>query len=546
MKKRNLLAVLACVTLLVACDVEAKPNYVSDKLVSFTDNAEVYNNEFTDLYDSLVDAGTSNSSIVDALILKIAKREIGVFAKDTELIEKGYKTINEEGFLPAEGITAEERFEQLIDEYMVDKVMGGSYSEDYLFQEDKFAREQRESLYIITDKTGSETGNQFNENIDLVPGITYSEIFSGRENYADYREKVVKPIIYERLLTAKYLYNNKYKTIGRSAARHVRVVEIDNSSTEDKGSALRTLNNYVGGFLYAATSGDTETNIANYYPEVKNADNTYPFDVESISNIWKGIWRESNPTQEAFVNGSNLSNESLYTLHDEIEEDLAKIADYNSTDDSYTIKAGLDYENSTITNLLSEYTGSYSYPVDWGVTLAERKLNAQDLTEDDFFVEKTGLTSLPSSIRSNLFSMTVSKKLANVGGSTFLLPEQQENTEFVFKAGDNSSLVFDTKEKALAAATNLIHYDANSSKYYVVLVDAYDYSTTDLAGGESDAENVDLTKKNKAIETAILLGENSTYQEDTLLHYFEEYGLSYHDDAFYEYLSSTYEELFEE
>ena len=60
------------------------------------------------------------------------------------------------------------------------------------------------------------------------------------------------------------------------------------------------------------------------------------------------------------------------------------------------------------------------------------------------------------------------------------------------------------------------------------------------------AETVDVTKKNKAIETAVLLGENSTYQEDSLLHYFEEYGLTYHDDAFYEYLSSTYEELFEE
>lgn len=544
MKKRNLLAVLACATLLVACDVDAKPQYVEDKLVSFTDNAEVYKNDFTDLYDSLVDAGTSNSSIVDELMLTIAKKEIGVFAKDTDLIAKGYKTIDEVGFLPLKGAaTAEERFEQLVDEYMVDKVMGGQYSEDYLFQEDKFAREQREALYIITDKNDSETGYTFNENIDLVPGITYAEIFSGRKNYEDYREKVVKPIIYERLLTAKYLYNNKYKTIGRSAARDVRVIEIDNSSAEDKGSALRTLNNYVGGFLYASSEGVTDGE--NFYPEVKDAAGHYAFDVESISNIWKGIWRTPNTKQEDFVNGKNLSNEALYTLHDDIEEDLAKIADKDANGE-YKVKAGLDVENSTISNLLSEYTGSYSYPISWGVTLEERKLNAQDLTEDDFFVEKTGLTGLPSSIRNDLFSMTVSKKLATVGGSTFLLPEQQQNSEFVFKAGDNGTLNFNTKEKALNAAANLIHYDANSSTYYVVLVDAYDYSTTDLAGGESTAETVDVTKKNKAIETAVLLGENSTYQEDSLLHYFEEYGLTYHDDAFYEYLSSTYEELFEE
>lgn len=519
MKKKLFIGALACLSLLVSCsDIEAKPNYVEDKLVTFGDSSEVYNNEFTDLYDALVNAGTSNSTIVDALLLKIAKKEI-VFE-------------GENAFITAA------RFEELIDEYMVDKVLTGQYSEDYLFQEDKFAKEQREALYKVKDATGSETGNDFNTDIELTPDITYAEIFKG--DYADYRERVVKPIIYERLLTAKYLYENKYKTIGRSAARNVRTIKIDNSSTEDKGSALRTLNNYIGGFLYASS---IEGDASSVYPETKNENGHYNFDVESISNIWKGT-NKATTAQRAFIDGANLSNEALYNLHDEIEKDLDKIA--TKTADGYVLKPGLDYENSTITNIISKYTGAYSYSVNWGVTLEERKLNAEDYTEDDFFVEKTGLTGLPSNIRSSLFSMTVSKKLATIGGTTFLLPEQQENTEYFFKAGETTELKLDTKEKALAAARNLIHYDASSSTYYIVIVDAYDYSTTDLAGGESTAETVDTNKRAKAINTAILLGENSTYQEDTLLHYFEEYGLTYHDQDFYDYLSSTYEDLFEE
>ena len=550
MKKKNLIAALACLTLLVGCDeIQAKPNYVDDKLVVFNDNnSDVYKNEFTGLYDALVDAGTSNSTIVDELLLRIAKKESGVFANDP-LAQKGYKSITEAGFLTAQdGVTAEERFERLVDDYMVDLVLGGSYSEDYLFQEDKFAREQREALYVVTDKNVKDDEYDFKEDVDLIPGITFDQIFTSRESYADYRERKVKPIIYKRLLTAKYLYNNKYKTLGRSAARNVRVVKIDNSSTEDNGSALRTLNNYIAGFLYASTSGKNDA--ANYFPGVKDATTGfYDFSVESISNIWKGIWRNDDAQaqrEQAFVQGTNLSSETLYTLHDTIEKDLEKIASYDSTTGKYTLLSDLDFDNSTIANTVSDFTGGYAYSINWGLTLKERQLNANDLTEDDFFVEKTGLTNLPSAIRSRLFSMTVSKNVATVGGTTFLLPETQENQDQVFKAGDNSALKFDTREKAIAAASNLIHYDSASSTYYIVLVDQFAFATTDLEGGDSKAENVNVERKEKATEIAILLGENSTYQKDTLLHYFEEYELAYHDDAFFEYVESTYEELFED
>lgn len=116
MKKRNLIAALAGLTLLVGCsEIQAKPNYVEDPLVSF-EGEEVYKNEFTDLYDALVNAGTSNSTIVDQLLLKIAKKEIGVFAKDLtdDLKAKGYKSFADVGFLSAkDGDSAEERFEML-------------------------------------------------------------------------------------------------------------------------------------------------------------------------------------------------------------------------------------------------------------------------------------------------------------------------------------------------------------------------------------------------------------------------------------------------
>ncbi len=556
MKKRNLLAVLASITLLASCssEVSAKPNYVDNELVNVLDSEgnvqDIYKNEFTDLYDALVDAGTSNSTIVDALVLKIAKKEIGVYGELSEEEKNlGYKSIDEVKFI------TKERFEELVDDYMVDLVINGAYSEDYLFQEDKFVREQRESLYVIKDQEGKEDGNKFNSDIELYPEITYEEIFSG--DYTDYRKKVVHPIVYKRLLTAKFLLNKRYKTLGRSGARNIRYVKIDNSETKDKGSALRTLKNYIAGFLYAIKNPD-KADVASYYPEVKDENGKYPFSEQTIANLWRGVWSEKDVNEEeaarlnAFIDGSkNISKESLYTLNDDITEEINKIADYDETTKHYTLKTGLDYENSTITDIVSKYTGDYSHSVDWGVTLKTRELNTKKMAESDFYVEKTGLTSLPSSIRSRLFSMSVSKNLVSLGGINFLLPEKQENSSFTFESGTTEEKIDATKfakpSDYLTIASNLIHSDSSSSSYYVIIVDDYSYSTNDLATdkeGLTEEEKAERTRK--ATEIAIQLGEHSTYQNDTILHYFEENKLSYHDDTFYEYVKSTYKELFED
>ncbi len=564
MKKRNLLAVLAA-ALLVGCstEIEAKPNYVSDPLVDVSGNSgveEIYNNEFTDLYDALVDAGSSNSTIVDHLVSQIAKREIGVSSSDPEkadLDKLSYPSLNSVKFL---GDDSEEEFQKLMDDYMVDLVYGGGYTKNSYFQEEKFAREQRDALYTVLDHDNEALNENFGEDLLLVPDLTFDELFpeNGRERYKDYRYKVVAPVIYKRLLTAKYLYQNKYKVLGRAAARNVRIVELDNSSIKDKTAAIRTINNYIGGFLYAETSGANDA--ATYFPGTADSDGHYNFSVDSIANIWKGVWEDDEDPQaikeKDFIDGTkegtktNISGEKLYTRATAIDEDLDKIAT-KSTDlegnDSYTLKEGLDLDNATITDTLSKYTGSYAYPVDWGVTLAKREILIDDLVEDDFFVEKNGLTNLPSSIRSRLFSMNVANNLVTVGKTTFLMPEKKINpgsTSDDEGEETTKNLVCTDTASCISQAANLYHYDADSSRYFVVLVDQYDYSTADLSGGDQDG--TDTAKKAKAIEIAKILGENSSYQQDALIHYFKEYNIAYHDDDFYSYLETTYPDIFEE
>lgn len=553
MKKRHILTVLSlsCLLLVGCSDIEARPDSVKneDSLVEVQKDGktvDIYNNEFTDLYESLVNAGTTNTNVINELIQILAKKEVGVTAEEasSENNKNGYKSFETIGFV------TEEKYEELMDEYMVDLVLGGSYSEDSMFQEEKFAREQREALYTITDNDGSESEENFNDHTLLIPGITFAEIFGvngdkvkGREKYKEYREKVVSPIIYKRLLTAKYLRDNKYKALGRAAARDVRVISIDNSSTKDSGSAMRTLSNYIGGYLYAIKNSSA-SDIASYFPLDEN--NEVKFDIDSLSRIWKGVYSDDTLTtleenEKAFIAGKNGTHEVLYTINQEtIVDELDDIA-VQDENNVWQLKDGLNLEDSHITELLSKYTGSYSYPLNWGVTLAEREIQIQDIVDDDLYIQKTGLTSLPSDVRSRLFAVNVKKNIETVGETNFLMPETKVN----------SIVDYTTIEGCIKAAENYVHYDSSSKTYYVILVDDYGYSTDETEGlGKEYKEDASDEVKAKALEVGLLLGDDSSYQNDAVIHYFKEdndiYRLYFHDDDFYDYMESNYAEIFED
>ncbi len=551
MKKRNLFVVISAL-LLVGCSssrVEARPDHVikEDVLVDVNEGdkkTDIYNNEFTDLYQSLVDAGTTNSNVVDELVKTVAKKEIG-----THKAEDGFKTFAEVGFI------TEERFNELVDEYMTDIAKGGSYTEDYLFHEEKFVRDQREALYTITDNTGSPTTENFNEPLLITPDIEFVDVFGvkteateeaqiakGREKYKEYREKVVEPIIYKRLLTSKYLMNVKYKSLGRAAARNVRVITIDNSKPKDSGSAIRTLNNYIGGYLYVTNKENNipASEVESYFPTIVDGKPT--FDVKSLARIWQGVYgdkpNELEQKELAFIDGKNATGEKLYTVNqetivDEIEEIAVK--DING---KWVLKEGLDVEDSHITELLSKYTGSYAYPIDWGVTLEERKIQTTNIVEDDFFIKKTGLTSLPDSVRNRLFENSIEENISTIDGTNFLLPEKKANL--------GEEIKLNSIENCIKAASNYIHHDADSKTYYVVIVDEYKYSTAEDGLGKELTE----ATKDKALEVAILLGEDSTQQTDAITHYFKTdndlYEILYHDSDFYDYMKANYPDIFED
>lgn len=481
MKKKNLLLCsLASILLLAGCGaVETVPTNVEDPIVDFEDTkVKYFRNEFQTVYDQLVSSGTSNATILDEALYTMAKAEIGDYTKD--------------GDIEAKGFTTKKHIDELLDKKMVDRVKGGSYNQDGLFYEEKYVLELKTSLYDIK-------GTDYNNGHQIRPTDTYSDLF--KCDYSDYREKVLLKETYRELLTAKYLYDEDYSSLGRSYARDVQYIKIENIS-DRKDAAVTTLNKYLGDFLN---------------------DNNKKFDLNFLANIWKGVEDQISAEEKKYIDDNNL-----YTLSMQIEDEIKRIVKVGQNGEIEVDQNGnyilLDDEE-TDSSLESKYTNG-SYPVAWGHELALRELESKDIVQDDVFVKSIGISDLPSQITTRLFSSTVASFCSDPIGVegekiTFLLPESTENID-----KNNPS--------------KYIHYNADEDAYFIVIVkEAYNTSVLSPTADKP-------VSKEKVLSIAEALAQNSSNSREALIHYFKEFDVSYHDDGFYEYIKETYPEIFEE
>ena len=188
MKKFNkiLLVGLSAISL-VACDeVVARPGNVvnNDFLVEFGGGKnDYYDNDFEVIYDQLIDSGTSNSTILNAIITEIAKNEVAKFyglTKDqfNTVLDNVTKILahkSGEVTAYADDIKASaESLQQIIleevQDKMIDKAKEDAYNVDYYFQEEKLVNDLRSSLYDIV-------GDEFTTDYLITPESTYDDIF---------------------------------------------------------------------------------------------------------------------------------------------------------------------------------------------------------------------------------------------------------------------------------------------------------------------------------------------------------------------------------
>ncbi len=518
MKKINKILTLSFASLMLfGCDdILAKPAEVlnGNNIVSFGNgNNAYYDNDFEVIYDQMVDSGTSNSTILKELLNIISRKEISVFydltAEELEtvlsnvtatLAHKTASPLTKDAAKTLEGIILDH-----VKDTMVEKAKGGSYSVDNLFQEEKLVNELRTSLYTIG-------GDDFTVDYLITPDSEYEDIFRG--DYTDYIERNIYPDLLKELLTSIYLYGHEYTTLGRAYAREVEYIKLETISTH-KDSVSVLINSYFKAFM------DGKTPTGN-------------FDLDSLARIYKGVFDAEELKDSASLSAKEYQfavDNFVTTKEDVLEEELTKVGTFDETTGEYVI---LDDKNPNKDNdLVSTYTGSYSYPVSWGKTLKDRELAKLDLvTDEDLVIKSGGVSDLPSEMRNRLFSSSIASyctTLSNTAGTesiSLLLPKSTPNGE-------------------VDPLTKYAYFDTSSNAYYIILVNGY-YNTTSLKNGKEGADNFSQETKDKALEIARILGTTSNNQKDAIIYYLDKYNLSFGDQKFYDYIEDTYPDVLDD
>jgi hypothetical protein len=482
-------ALLICTSLalLVACDDDVT-NYPSDLSEYVLDQSgcddetqsAITDNQYEDVYDNISDSNSVSAQTLDNILYKLAKENL---IDDYEISDADFT----------------EKYQQK----MIDVATSGSYSTDNEFDEYRYALSLKSDMYDITTATGSTslTDIKAAANTIVIDPDEYETVQEEFDaifslDYTDYITRYYKPMIYRQYLYAKYIYDQSYSSIGNTNARDVTIVQITDD-TDNPGSASKLVNAYVDKYIEDETVLDV--------------------DITDLARMWKGV--NVSTDEAAWIDSLGVD-----TLADEIDLDIAEIKDSEYLTDS---------------SLESQYTGGYTYPVEQGRELALSSLQTTDLVTDGIYLKSSGLTSLPSSLKTRIFSTNYSTDIEGVEDGSV------KDVSYVTTHGDQTYRFVTPEVSLTGSGANIVNYDSDSGSYYIVQVNSI-VTTSRIAQSDSDSDEVKATKRELANEAAYEMASSDSYKKSAIVWLLLNNDIDYSDEDFYDYIDTNYPAVFED
>lgn len=412
---------------------------------------------------------------------------------------------------------------------------GGTYDEDNLFHEYKYAKYLYENYYYL-DNTAIDAAFKDNDNGLLVtPDLTYSDVYTTTAVESQYETYMAKEL-YEDMkinyLTAEYIYKKSYASIGNSNARKVMVVAITDREDEP-GDAKTLLDAYIDD--YVKGTGD--------YPKLLGTDP----DFSVLSRLWKGITTEAANTlsahgaerygtmvlsddEEAWLKHYGIITDTeSHTLIGEILDDKEKLDD----GDASRLKVDSDLE--------STYTGTYTYDVATGLEKAVDDIAQKDLTTKGLYLKSSGISALPSTLTDRLFSPKVTTSKSDVD-TMKANPGTAVDYTVYEPDGYRYLTVADTLNND--ESDNILYYDSSSKTYYLTRVlDVVDTAGLSLTATDSIYDTAEK-KEQIAREVAYAMSTTGSYKSDAGVYWLSRVDFTYSDSDFLEYMKSNYKDVF--
>lgn len=562
-KKLFVFAALAGVVLTGCSEIKAHPGDYDDPILNNEDGTkvDVVNNIASVVYDALDDAGTTNEQVLKTLKIALAESIFGT-PEELEAAYTGgassdaFKTLKESHAYYTEDIEetlsdADKnaysfwRLEQLLAE-VKDRILdafygliiGGDYSDDSLFSEEKFANFIRSELYVVEDPATEQFPTTFYEDVLITPSKTYETIATWGihiDYYEDYIRRVIIPDIYVDLLAEQYLFDENYSSLGRSYARKVNYIAIT-SNDEFANAAPYLMLNFIEQNILADEATAETANL------------------EILANAWRGY-------EEDYLEGGNeteLLNLSLGAGSFQSKTTRAEhgsISYYSGTQygnilDDYD----LIYENDPQKNdqtVESDFTNSYAYTIEKGLELKTRTMRTTDYTTDGWFIQNGGLSTLPSWIRTRLFNIGVANAIDDITDEKDTSVEEADRvtSNFVRKINGYYYLLPQTTQSG-SEDVDFLLYDNDSKTYYIIQIEEAVSSSKLNRNSQNNYTNIHNDHgeymEEVARNIAETMAEGGSYDDQAILFYFENMDLQYYDEDLYDYFVETFPDLFED
>ena len=363
-----------------------------------------------------------------------------------------------------------------------------------------------------------------------------------------YVEDHIIPDIYRQLLVEQYILDESFDTLGRTSARHISVLAIKKNS-DYALNATNLMNAFINNYVF-------------------KADRDYQITLDTfkmVSNAWIGTFMDdagyaSTPEgklmeaamPKALKDSTNSKSGKYYqgTAFGDMMEQMEKI-----------------HKNPALSENESTFTGNNAYSIETGKTIKKRELETNDYTSTGWYIKSVGVSSLPDSIKNQLFDINVANALTGLDtekcveytsdGTSFKC--NLDDTEYKNNPGDLINVVGKIKLNGLQDQyflrnTNRIKGDPfqndllfeSDGTYYMVLVEDA------IRSKNLDKENYGAGKlsykvlENYVNEIVEIVADNDTYKTLSKKHWVEKMELKYHDQVVYDYFKSSFPELFDD
>ena len=542
---------------LTSCSDKVEAELPADeKVLTFDDGKEVYNNQLSKIYDALVSSGDTNSQrILNNILYLYSEATFGSFYDEmdgTTVKEYGIKSAVEGGEAGAafSAYIEAHKAMQVIENGSINKsksftkvkniyaeivgriykqfysyVLDASYQDRSRFCEEKFYQAQVKNYYDLG--AAYYTTDEANYYVPVNGAFRLDDTYTADDQlkdyfkdlfatYKNYIELNILPDIYRSELTAQYLYTQNIYQIRNTMARKIDYVALSENS-DYAGKVKDLMNAYC---KLIVNTGKQDTYDFTWLDRVnKGAEAAIIADTQAQALYAEAGWTLRHIT----VGGQNYDYycESVFGT---TCLKYQKLLDKTTRDET------------ELSNIESDFTSNGAYTKETGFKIKLNQLLADNNTEYDWYTSGA-LNGIPSDMATRAFKIQVAnelddddatekylRKIADDGATTknaYLMPANYETgTEYPYLVQDSSKYYIIKVEEATKAAKLNSAYEGQG--YY----------------GEEKAEII-------ARKIAYSLSSSDTWKKAANTYYVEQMASIFHDDYVLEYFEHTFPEIFD-